>query len=679
MKKRVQKAFTLIELLVVIAITTILLTLIAIPLVEGFRLTRTGQAFAEAQEKARLIAERISREIGGAAAVLDNSVPASAVEIRLPLGTFTGGGPPPPATTEIQQDAAARYGSLYLSYAKIDIIPAAKGDPGNPTFNPGRNRTDPTLDAPIGQVTVPVAPGQTLIRYFIGLKDPARQYLNPWAPNVFGATTGTENLFVLFRAEVSPYIVDPQTQQWVPNTTFFPVDGNGRVIINDPGFFVRDPFQFVDNLPAHQARAAAWRARATIVSQDLRSDFIVPEIDEATEDAVYEAYPPLGGTYIPKVRTLVAFSPLRVSNESAAHNNVKKSGVEVIDLNQRTAPEYYQTEMLGWSTDSLVRLFHEDPSLLSPYYLARWRQPSGGGNMMENFDAELVWFEPGVDIDEYNDGDVLFGISAYMRAADAGPALIGDYITTGLALTDFHIFTVDAKRGRLVSTFPAANAFGLVPAATADTSNQNFNGWQNSPTRTQYDPSGSLSRRFIDLRLIAPGGGNAFNPLDANILGYSADATITTGSETVMGPDQRPGPNFGNPIRYSRVAANQKPGLNQYKINYTDIAEPTDYMTMLGVPDPMGNPDVQNYIQPRFKKGYVEFNSDPTLTMPAIGNITMEFKVQFNEPNDVVVVDYDSAQRIQVELILRRFPGASDSEAQAVTVKETVSVRNFLR
>ena len=64
-------AFTLIELITVMAITAILMTIITIPMIETFKATRTAQAYSDAQDKARLLTERLSREIGEAAAVRD--------------------------------------------------------------------------------------------------------------------------------------------------------------------------------------------------------------------------------------------------------------------------------------------------------------------------------------------------------------------------------------------------------------------------------------------------------------------------------------------------------------------------------------------------------------------------------------------------------------------------------
>ncbi len=682
MTKTIHKGFTLIELLVVLAITAVLLTLLALPLIQGFRLTRTGQAYAEAQDRARNIMDRISKEMGSAAAVLDNSVNSAAIEVQLPLGVFSGAGAPPATSTEISEDPAARVGSIYMSYAKIDLIPAAKGDPGardasGTYFNPYRGKFDPTLQGPIGQITVPVAPGQTLVRYFIGLKEPGRRYINAWDPVIFGAKIGFENLFVLYRAEIQPWVYDAALGRYVGNSAFFALDANGAPVINDPGFFVRDPYQFFDNLPAHQTRAQNWKNIATIVSQDLRTDFIIPQVDESTGLAVYEQYPPTAGTYIPRVRSLISFEALRVNNEPGSANDVVRPGVEAVDAVRRGAPEYYVTDMIGWTQDSLVRFFVTNPQLGGPYFIARWRQLSSGANVFEQFNQELVYFDPVANTDEYTQGDIFFNIGGYMLAAEQGNPLIGDYVVGGAPLNELRLFKVDSRRGRVVMSFPVLHALGLVPATSTDSVNATYTGWIASPTGQSFDPQGQLSRRFFDLRQVSGGGGNWFNPLAPNGLGYALDGRIVPGSEIIVAPDQRPGPNFGQPIRYTRVSASSTPGLNQYKINYTDLPDPD--WTIIGLPDPAGNADVRTYIEPRYRKGYVEFNSDPALALSPNGNILVEFDFQLNESTDVMTVDYDSAQRIAVEMTLRRFPGSSGASAQAVTVKEVISVRNFIR
>lgn len=680
---KARRAFTIAELLVVIAITAIILTLIAVPLIQGFRLTRAAQSFSEAQSMGRQVVERISRELGTAAAVLDNTTTAAAVEVRVPLAIAKT--PAEDAMNTIiggRESPTNEFGSVFVLNGKIDIVLVSKGDPGNPIYNPGRGMIDPTLvnKSPIGQVNLPVAPGNTIVRYWVGLRNPADandnalHYVNTWNPVMVGASRGDENLFVLRRAEVQPYLYNQNTGQWEPNTAYFAVDANNRIIINDPGFFVWDPRSVIDNLPAHRARARSWLNASTIAVHDLRTDMIAPVVDEKTTETVYDFFGVYGGIrhYAPRVRPLVRFQPVRITNEPAAGNERHRVGVEAIEAEMRSAPDVLETEMIAWTVDSLVRYYDQDPRNDPPYFAGRWRQPTGGP-ITENYLKELVYLQPGDD--ERLGGIAYFRMSDYARDAKLGPALLGNYVTGGGG-PRLVLFMIDERRGRLLMGFPVLAALGYIPLTPSSTANDNFDGWVNSGTATQQ--TRGLARRFVDLRTFS-GGAGAFNPLTSPALGYAnPSGKIVPGSEVVTGPDQRPGPNFGQLIRYQRVTASQRPGINQYKVNYTDIPEPTDYFATLGVPDPGANTDVRDYIQPRYKKGYVEFNSDPNVPLPA-GNITISFDFQLNESSDYVAVDYNSNQQFQVEMTLRRFPSTDDRHSQSVTIKDTVTVRNLLR
>lgn len=675
------QGFTLIELLTVIAIMTILISIIAIPLVQGFRLTRTAVAYSEVQERSRAVLDQLTKELSTAVFVLDNTAPAAGLDIELPLRRRS------------DREFDGRYGTVRIHGGKIDYIPPAKGDPANPQFNPGRNRVDPTLRAPIGQVIVPVAPGQTLVRWWVGLRQPFRpngqggHYVNPWTPLLAGGD-GTipglteENLYVLYRAEVMPYRWNAQQNRYEPNTDFFAVDGNGRIVIDDPGFFIwdRDPREIPDgNLAAHRQRLQNWKAVGRIMVQERRTDLLLPLVNESTGEAIYD---PFDATHdIPRIRLLLVFQPLRVDFEPATGSDVVRSGIEVLDNEQRVAPEHYETRLGSWTKDTLIRFYVDDPRLNAPYYIARWRRPTGAP--LENSRMELVFFDPARHQNEYQDGIVYFLLSDYQEASALNPNVsIASFFQFGvpvLTTPRLVLFRLNASKGRILMSFPVQQALGYIPTVGTSLVNGNFTGWTTSSTGQTYDPGGSLARRFVDLRSLLPLTSQHFNPLGTSFFAFDLRSIrIVPGSEEVVGPDQRPGPNFGRPVRYSRASPGQDVGVNQYKINYTDITEPADYMSALGVPNPNANDDVRQYIQPRFKRGYVEFYSDPNLPLPN-GNIVVRFDFQTNTPTDIVTVDYNTVQQIQVELTLRRYPSAAPSEPQAVTVKETISIRNFQR
>src|SRR5690349_11198713 len=165
MKRVKNLAFTLIELLVVLAIAAILFTIVAIPMIQGFNLTRTSQAYAEAQAAARNVRDMILNDVGNAAGVYYNPGPLGGLNLDLP----------------------APLGTVNFVGVKLDILLPAKGDPmlgpGGGFINPDTGKEDPTLHAPKGQVNLPATPGMSVVRYWIGLRDPLRDIDNNGEPN----------------------------------------------------------------------------------------------------------------------------------------------------------------------------------------------------------------------------------------------------------------------------------------------------------------------------------------------------------------------------------------------------------------------------------------------------------------------------------------------------------------
>lgn len=226
------------------------------------------------------------------------------------------------------------------------------------------------------------------------------------------------------------------------------------------------------------------------------------------------------------------------------------------------------------------------------------------------------------------------------------------------------------------------------PASTASRINQRFNAvWHNwSAVGGNFDPS-QLVRRFIDLRVVPQLDGT---PSPLNPVSGFPRARIVPGSEVVVGPDQLAGPNFGRPIRYTRVPVAGNVGPNQYYINYVNQPEPN--WTQLGftvdarIYDPTFYDNtgttagrfVSQYLQPRYRVGYIEFNSRFGEPLPA-GNISVTYRFQFTEPNDVVEIDYDSRQLINVNLTVRNFAQTTNPNQQFVTVRGQASVRNQSR
>lgn len=250
-----------------------------------------------------------------------------------------------------------------------------------------------------------------------------------------------------------------------------------------------------------------------------------------------------------------------------------------------------------------------------------------------------------------------------------------------------------------VSAANSASGIGYMPGNFYDpeyqTVNEEFNWVYDNETNLQQQLD-----RFIDLRNLPNADGTA-SPLNPTT-GFPK-ARIVPGSEVVYGPDQLPGPNYGNTVRYVRTT--QAPGPNQYQINYVDQAEPTDPngtidYTMIGLTAQQVagfNPAVYNaqnfcsaIIQPRFKKGYLKFNSDPNAPLP-LGQIQISYRFQFNgtqtgqvtalgNASDVLAVDYDTRQLMGVQITIRNFPQVTNvPNPQTVSVKATADARNVIR
>jgi hypothetical protein len=268
---------------------------------------------------------------------------------------------------------------------------------------------------------------------------------------------------------------------------------------------------------------------------------------------------------------------------------------------------------------------------------------------------------------------------------------------------------LDLRLGIRVSPYDGTTALDYTPNNDPDVAtgnwydtifqpiNRRFNKlWTDFPTLAPGLDRSQYVKRFIDLRVMPQADGTN-GPLDPG--NGIARPYITPGSETIIGPDQRPGANYGKYVRYTRVS--QRPvGANQYFINYVDQPEPD--WSLLGIAfggivgniyDPLDySPTslLQAVIEAPYRAGYVELNSrfgepipsgytDTTGFQPT-GNIFVSYRFQFTEPNDVVAVDYDSTQVMEINLTIRNYPQTQNiPNPQSITVKGSAEVRNFVR
>lgn len=721
-----RRAFTLLELLTVMAITAILLTIIAIPVIQSFNLTRSAQGFADAQQAARALIRQIENEIGNSAGVRDNTGLKGALTVVVPGNDGT-----PVRVT--------------LPNVKIDIVRPAEGDPasrvGTAFINPDTGKVDPTLQAPKGQPNLPSAGGDTMVRYFVALRDPFGEYNNPYTQlrNTanglwLGADAGRDNLYVLYRAEVNPYrwVNIAGTPTRVVNADFF-VDSewitsggttSENPLYDDPSFMdagvamaaypSTPPGWTSGGAPTKQQMIRNWLRAARVVTQVSRYDMIMPIFNRGNNRVLFDGN-------IPQIAPLVRFQPNRVTSEPAQGQLAVRSGEET-DNAEKIGPDVFRTQYGAWANLSM-RIWPSQWPAAFGFGTASmgavrnvWQTGSPVLDIGPNLAGGLSLFNGSVEV---------FNVSTYLdlqrrnqpypfsRAVNAGGLFTGTnnlwFVPvvpdprSGQVLASFDIreFGVDNAvpyDDRIPSSNPGVGPgietgvartpndpfFTGVPwdDPAITTINDRFGAlWNNWPTLAPNLDRAQYCTRFIDLRITPQAGVSAARgPLHP--LNNVGRPSITPGSEVVVGPDQTPGPNYGRSVRYTRVT--QRPvGPNQYLINYVDQPEP-DWAT-LGFVGANYSPFFYDpavflsaVLQPRFRAGYIELNSRYGEPIPQ-GNIYVTYRFQFTEPRDVIAVDYDSAELMEVVLTIRNFPQTTIPNPQMITVRGSSSVRNFIR
>jgi len=755
-----RRAFTLIELITVIAISAILLTLIAIPVIQAFNLTRAAQGFAQAQDRARTLIDRISREINNSAGVRDNSGMRGSLVVVLP---GQNGNPE----------------DVLLQNVKLDIFKPAEGeeniDPTTPGvfINPDINKVDPTLKTTKGQTTLPVAQGSTLVRYFIGLRKPfsdggVRLSYNNGYDGLFMARNANEdNLYVLWRAEIPWRVFNNAVNppRWQVNPAFFE-DTNGDGLIDEIDMD-NSRFFVTNGVAAHDQIVRNWLNKSAIVTEINRFDMIQPIYSKATNRVIYDPNP-ANVLNVPRVLPLIQFLPQRVSSEPATGQVAIRPGEET-NNEAKIGPDVYRTKYGGW-TSLFIRtwpstVFRTGPNVVeswrtygpwtpnTPYMVGRQRNVGGQGTGFSLFGFDGVGNEASdgfelFDVVAYYDAKLLdkrrtpvtpimaYPFSYAIDAANTRPGGSGNGWLTGgnsVALRELFVgFVPDPRKGKVIASFgidEVGDGNPALPRRAPDNLAQ-FDNRPQSPTGPALSPANDPNlgvgnwydaqyqninrrfnklwndwavlvpgleaarycKRFIDLR-VTPQWDGAPSPLDP-ASGFFR-AKIVPGSEIVVGPDQNPGPNYGQPVRYSRVV--ERPvGPNQYLINYVNQREPD--WTALGLPLPGNLGDPRTYVfdnlvsavlQPQYRAGYIELNSrygeplpdgynDPVLgAIP--GNISVFYRFQFTEPNDVLAADYDTRQIMGINLTIRNYPQTNIPNPQSITVKGSAAVRNYIR
>jgi prepilin-type N-terminal cleavage/methylation domain-containing protein len=714
MTPRFRAGFTLIEMLVVIALTAILLTVIFVPLVNSYALTSKADTQILSQSSARSGISYLMNLLSNADFVYDNAITTqpnasgkilTGSEINLWLPQFDG-----------QQYAKP------VSFAMLEAVsPARQLDQSTYTYDAGGNPIampidptnnqpiyDPSLSPGLSGFQLPLAPGRTLTRVFVGMTNNAVDNVTglPVVPysNKFEDPRNTfSNRYTLYRAEVTAYIQDPTAPQpptpqtpYVPNLGLFhTVDVNGNVTDSTTDSLrLHDPNFFYDNSPAGGSAANSktwavkgwidlnhdgiceiwenWAAVAVSLMPKDRVDMIALDRNADTNRVVYydstgQPQNSPGNADKPNVRTLAVFKPTFVQNDIAVPTSLDNSGNET----PNALSSSYMTQYAHWTR---------------PYRVMVYRRAGGGDPVNQN---PLEYFEA---IGSYSGDTRIYHVTG-LAPGTQPPAVPGALTDVGpqpdpktgafTNLTSPFAFTVNADKGIVNFAFPSS-----VTVNTGAGTSPPY-----GPLPQRYDPATinnvdpiGHSRRYVDLRATLPtplNPASAVSPL-STLSPWAADVHIVPGSELVYGPDQQPGPHYGHRIRFTRVSSvTSTIGPNQYRINYENNSNALGNMdsslylgfvefqqgtdTNPGVVDDPANGVFKPIVLPTKKIDAVNTNAD---------NVEVSYSFTMVRPNDVIKVDYMSRDLMNVALEVRLYDVRS-GQPQIISLSDKIKVRNL--
>lgn len=611
------RGFTLIEILVVMAISIILVGLVLAPVVQSFNMTRRAQAMVDAQDSARTAMEQISRELGQAMYVFDNSTGPIAVhnDGSTPAYLASGEGP---IQLPVRQ-ASSSIQCFTLPFGKIDfILPKMTMHCNNP--NTDEHPDDSPRDYPRyieqggrkyylawpscpvcqsanvdARPSLPLSQDVTVVRYFLGLRynDPDKDpmgtpvsdlasgeglfgWKSPWVGEV---EAGAENQVVLYRAEFDPH-----------DNSLFPADMPVSERLSDPIFFYRTAPNS-DGVPC----CRRWQEVAQVVGMGKYQDLAVGKYDS-------------NGNVL-SVEPTVTFRFSAINNDTFSGTYSQSKGFDYPDA----VPSVFEGAYGYWTPGSYAVTVYRDNMNIA------YSTAIQGGNLV------VLKHGAGAPAPTFN-------ISEYLNT--------GRIVTGGTGNDPVEMaFTVDLNRGLVNFALRPPRPVGQTVACLLDP--QAING----EFHDLYSIDRGSARRMDVLSTFAPGTEY-----------YLANARIVPGSERVTGLNMTPGLGGGRTL-YERVPlALGDPGPNQYKIDYdTGVV----------------------YFSSVFNHNLPVITNSSGETAPG-AMIEVDYKVYFNRPGDVVKGDYTTKSLVNVHLSMRMFDPESGKPA-TVDLNNSIKVRNALR
>jgi len=633
--------FTMIEVLIVIAITIVLFFLLIRPLTDTLRYTKDAQLQAAAQDSARKTTEIMSREISNAAYVSDNATYAfnavaanlvpttnglqveqysNFLNVQVPLGD--------PATGKlVANTTTAPWPYAHIYNAKVDLVmarhaAAATKDLYDPTAGGDPVQFDKSAKNLIGEggskltatnLIFPLAPGTSMIRYFIALKDPDADYSND-RDHIFGQKVHN-NTYILYRAQFSPTTLSPSSVAGSPPIyLLFATDpATNQPILDDPDFFrhvtandanqpnwldpAHGPYSPSD-ATAHNDRVDQWLKLAKPVITAPEIDLLeLPHNSDRTlafdpATGVFPGIPHYGGDWDPVLgkafpieRTSIAFTPGAVSADAAPSttNDYQSRGIaggtNGVASGLPYIPTVYQATGGSWTR---------------PYTIFFYLQSSGtSGLTQNNADYYYVTQAPSsavVGTVTIAAGDL---VEYYFTGGVGSPAFD---VTQGRILTQDAIpVVVNEDLGTISFSVPAVVGAGGPSGSAPNPFNRQ---WVYTPpasstvdnNKAAFSPGGTYAGNTLDLTQSDDAGNvsplNNYQTLGdlsgATLTKYLKYAFITPGTLRIYGPDMTKGANYpgqaaesGNlaftskAVLYTEVSANTAPDANQYVVDYS--------------------------------------------------------------------------------------------------------------
>lgn len=575
----VRCAFTLIEILIVLALTTLLFALLLVPLVSAIKYTRQVQSLTAAQDAVRITRERLTRELSSAVFVFDGTghrfqVPAS-VTVVAGDDLFTNF-----LNLDIPTSASGTTTVAHAYAAKLDFAMPRVNDTGvkDPTTGEaiayGPSTSGSAVIVSPAQV-FPAAAGASMVRYWVGLKDPTLPYNNNHEASANRAKN--DNTYILYRAQFQPYVKSVAAGgavSYPPETKLFALAADGKTAeIDDPDFFryVKDTdinwldaahatYGATSGSAAHNIRVDEWRKIAKTVIPGPNVDLIqLPR--NADNTLAYDpsgtfagiahsgaAHDPVSDTYFPIVSTSVTFRPGTVSGDAtpATSTEYTSSGVP---LNTETGlafiPTVYTAAAQSWSLPYHVTItpvsYSSSPTdTTQPYY-----------------DTDLApstippYITAGDVLEYYHVNGTALGAIAYN--ATTNTPLVPSGSGYAIGGTKFVPLSVAPDSGTInfaTPSLPKGPGFPLIRE------------WS-------YTPAPGTST--IDLRNPDDNGNLSVLPGGSVSSTIAADnAHLVPGSIRVYGPDNGPGPNHGVRVLFTPINVNAAvPADNQFSVDYT--------------------------------------------------------------------------------------------------------------